>query len=766
MVVPDVSEFTIEDATKYLADNYPNVFQYLINQVNASGTPSAKIDINYIKEHIPEGNHNLTTLTGMFSSDLTKALLDALKKFGVNLNQNNILISTAPLKRGRRERASVYEKGGKSIALLTSTRESAEAYMKMRLAQAYLEQLPKDTKSEIEGTFQVLLEDLKNTGVYRIEGIVKSINSSRNKTATFVQYLFGSASFNRALRKIGKESEVKSLFNDVLNVGNTEGTTASDPVVQTFIDSIDNGRISVEKLKEIGSELGTSTPIETIQEINNRIDSGRYFDIKFMGDQTVIFNQTRTKPQFEFPVVNQEYYGEQVTPVMSINGYNIVEHDNKYYVSSKIIQTVEDLPDNSFLSLNAAMGAAKAYVSKSSLSMNNARNMAKVSSSFKTMSKLKSGDRFIVTDVKLDRLPELTSMDKVLGSMSFDNFFKEMKKSPWKQVFEQLSEYNIQSILTTPEKVETFIWLRAKYRETPELQEEYKKAYTNQSPRTDTPEKIALETKLTKMVLDEIMSAKEVMFEVVNRNGNAVEVDRLQLETEVPVYRMTTKSFKGELVEIAGYLARNFGVEYNIVTTSDIKSKFGDIIPNAYKVNAFVYEGQVYINVDNATTADALHEFAHLIMGTIKQRNPDMYYALVNSIENAANYALHLGRYRNDKRSRIDLNEEIFVEKFSEYLSDTIVDPWLKEHSNEMAGIEAEYQNAIKKVLQVNDDVKLSTPAELNGLSVQEIMGRFGSALLERDEDMFDINIAKSSREAANLISQLKNDGLLTEDCK
>lgn len=749
-----------------MVDKDPDTAKELIESINKSGTPSTKISLEELNNDIPEGNHSLSTLVNLAPTDRIKSIYEQLKEIGVDLDQNNILVTTAPLKKGRRERASMHKKGKKTLALLTPQEESIEAYMKMKLADAAFKQSAKDVKDEISGIITSILPELKESGIPGIQAKVNAIQKSLDPIESFIEYLYGSITFNRALRKTGRETEIKVLFSKISNIESEQVWSYSDPVVQSFAEQLDNWRISTEKLDKIGEELGTSTPLETIQEINNRIDSGSFFDIKFMGDSTVIFNPTRTKPEFEFPVINQEYYGESVTPVMSLKGYNIVEYNKKYYVSDKVVQTVEDLPDMSFQTLNGAIGAARSYISKTRLSLNNIRNLAKVKDvrTVATRSKLKAGDRFIVTDVQFDKLPELLATDEAL-SKSFDGFFREMKNSPYREALTELSEYNIQTLLSTPEKVETFVWLRAKYRE--EFKEEYKNAWSNLSPRRDAPEKIKVETEITRRALEDIKNAKEVMYQVIDKKGNNVEIEKLQLENEIPVHRMATKSFKGELVEIAQYLGKNFGIKYNIVTSSDIRrnKELNSKIPNAKIVNAFIYEGEVYINVDNATTADALHEFAHIIMGTIKRKNPELYYSLVDSVENAADYSIRLDKYSNDKRARADINEEIFVEKFSEYISDTIVDPWLKENSGKLDGLEKEYQQAIKKALQTTDDIKLASVSELNNMSLQEVMGRFGSALLERDPDMFDIGLAKSSRVTANLISKLKEDGKLTENC-
>lgn len=204
-----------------------------------------------------------------------------------------------------------------------------------------------------------------------------------------------------------------------------------------------------------------------------------------------------------------------------------------------------------------------------------------------------------------------------------------------------------------------------------------------QESRIDTPEKVEYETELSKRALDTIRNAKEVVYEIVEKNGNKYLVKKLELNDSIPLYTRKTRSFKSELITIAEYLEKNFGVKTNLVTTSDIAKEFKGIIPKASRVNAFIYKNEIYINVDKATTADSLHEFAHIVMGTIKRNNPNLYYGLLQRVEELPDYALRLNAFEGDKRARMDLNEEIFVDIFGEFFAKT-ANPWFLDKTLDM----------------------------------------------------------------------------------
>jgi hypothetical protein len=53
---------------------------------------------------------------------------------------------------------------------------------------------------------------------------------------------------------------------------------------------------------------------------------------------------------------------------------------------------------------------------------------------------------------------------------------------------------------------------------------------------------------------------------------------------------------------------------------------FSEFIQDANSVNAFVLNGQIYINMDRASSDAPIHEISHIILGSLKFTNPTMYY--------------------------------------------------------------------------------------------------------------------------------------------
>lgn len=698
----------------------------------------------------------------MFSAnEAIRGMVDTLQYLGVNLNKQNILLTTANYSTGNRNLFGIHEnQKGQSIVLLRPNARSIETYLKQEVVQALYNNYDKQQQEEFDGFISSVISQIETLDIPRTKNVLKQIQRSSNPTNTFIKYFYGSSSFNHAIREANLSQTIYTAFNSLLD--NRWEVSYTDPLVREFDSKIKDNKISLTDLEEYQRQLGTGSPVETIQEINNRITDGRFFDIKFIGAKEILFRKTTKQPQFIFDIVNTEYYGELVEPVATLSGYNIVKYNDRYYVSDKIITNTEDLSGTGSATLNMAQGLIKYKLQNDRLSVTDIRQKVKYGNKAieSRSKKYKIGDRFVALDVKLQEA-DLLQGDKKLSSMTYNQFLNELKTSPlWSKVVWNL-DADINTVLNTPEKAETFILLRAQLRD----MTEYKKIYTNKNPRIDTSEKIKFETDLTSKVLDIIKNAKEVVYEIIEKNGNKYLIEPVKVNDNVSVYTQKQKSFKSELLTIAEYLDKNFGVKTNIVTTSDIARDFKKIIPNAGRVNAFIFNNEIYINIDKATTADSLHEFAHIVMGTIKRNSPKLYYGLLQKIEELPDYNLRLSRFTEDKRARTDLNEEIFVDTFGEFFA-RVSNPWFNDKTLDMKELGEKFKQGTQKMLQTGKDINSETVGRLLNMSVNEIMTEFGSTLAEKDPSMFDMDIAHESRVTSNLIKTLMESGKLIENCE
>lgn len=725
---------------------------------------SPTVEEDSFNNDIPVGNATIAETVNISSNpDMFKQLLT---EHGVDLNKQNILLSTAKLSWGNRTPFRTFVKDGKSLTILRPNKESVDTFLMSEIVQqAYLNS--EDVKHSLVGTLMATLDVLVNSDIRRPQKITKAIQNSADPGLEFIRYFYNSSQFVKALKENGVYYDTKKMLEDLVGLSKLHAPVYSDLQVKNFAEEVDDGRISVERMNEIQKDLGVEDPITAVQLLNNKIEYGPYFEIKFIGKKEILFKKAKRKPLAEMTVVNSEYYGESVTPVATINGYNIVEYDGKYFISDKIITTVEDLGDRAFNSLNQARGYIEYTVGRDSITLTGYRNQVKQGNTFESRRKdLNVGDRFVVTDVKLGKYGNFPG-NKILSSWKYGEFFNKMKEHPlWKHVVNNLAKdgISIENILTTPEKIETFLALQDKLAD----KERYKELYNRNTPRIDTPEKIEYSTNLAKAALDVIQNAKEAIYEIVSKNGTKYGVERVSKES-IPVYTKKTASFKQELVVISEYLQNNFGVKTNLLTAREISDQFKSIIPNANRANAFIYNNEIYINIDKATTADALHEYAHIVMGTIKQSKPDLYYGLLDKIEEHPLYSLKLQAYKGDKRARTDLNEEIFVDIFGEYCARRM-NPWFNDKTVQLDELKEKFKQGTQKMLQTGDDISGESAGRLLHMSINDIMGEFGSTLSEKDPEAFNMDLAYQSRVVSNLISKLMSsnnpDTNLIENCE
>lgn len=766
--VPDVEGLTPEEAIQQLINN-KEMLDTVSEAINRSGFPLVKIDTDAIQKNIPVGNYTLAQIANEYATPNIAYLVNKLREVGIDINQQNILLTNASFSQRWNKSLGIYEKDGKSIVLLKPDAKSIEPYLKQLYAYEVYKNEDKAFKESLKGYVTSTLEDLEkaSSDTSRMASSIKAIRESKDPIKEFIRYFYTSSGFSHALYTTGRINQFKKIFSNFLNSSELAASYYENPMVRDFVKLTEESKITMSNMQKLMDEYGLTDPVQTIQEINNRIEGGKkFFDIKFIGTDAILFHKSSLKPLFEVDAINSEYFGEMVDPVISFNGYNIVKYNDKFYISDRIITNVEGLRGRGYDSINGARGAVNSILEKNKLSLTAIHNKVKQGIAVSSLQKMNVGDRISALDIEIHTL-DLNPTDKKLAAMTYNTFLQEMDKSAlWKKVSETLAleDIKLQNILDTPEKVETFIMLRAQNRNI----NDYSTIYTNKSPRIDTPEKIEFETNLSRDALITIRDAKEKVYEVIAHNADKYLMEEVKGTTNIPLHSKQPRSFKSELINVANHLSKNYGIKVNIVTTGDIMRDFKEQIPNAGRINAFIYNSEVFINVDRAMTSDPLHEFAHLVLGSIKSKNSDAYYGLVSQVESLPDYSDRLDTYiqNGDKRARMDLNEEIFVTMFGEYFGNRI-NPWFDNKAADFNELGNQFRESTQKAFQIGEDMSSEKIGVLLNMSMDELMNEFGSALISYDRAAdFDLDGAYKSRTIANLISKMLNSGELIENCE
>ena len=115
-------------------------------------------------------------------------------------------------------------------------------------------------------------------------------------------------------------------------------------------------------------------------------------------------------------------------------------------------------------------------------------------------------------------------------------------------------------------------------------------------------------------------------------------------------------------------LAKLYGIKFNTITNEELKDpKWDGIIQNSSAVKGFIYNGEIYINIDNNSVDAPLHEMMHLFVGSLRFTNTELYLSLVSLAEQLPNYKELIAKYPN--RTRNDVNEEIIITEVSNMLA-------------------------------------------------------------------------------------------------
>ena len=114
-------------------------------------------------------------------------------------------------------------------------------------------------------------------------------------------------------------------------------------------------------------------------------------------------------------------------------------------------------------------------------------------------------------------------------------------------------------------------------------------------------------------------------------------------------------------------LQKYYGINMIPITSEQLSSdpEFQNL--PVHQLEAFIYNGNIYINTDIATVDAPIHEQLHLFLGSIRYNNPDLYFSLVSQVQQLPNFELQAKSYPN--RTMSDIQEEIFVKELAKFLT-------------------------------------------------------------------------------------------------
>lgn len=219
------------------------------------------------------------------------------------------------------------------------------------------------------------------------------------------------------------------------------------------------------------------------------------------------------------------------------------------------------------------------------------------------------------------------------------------------------------------------------------------------------------------------------------------------------------------IIEQALYkLANLYGIKINTVTDAELSmDRWNQLIPQDRNVNAFIHNGEIYINTDKASPDSFIHEMLHLLVGSMRFTNPQLYIELIQQAESFPSYNQLLQDYNG--KSRNDANEEIFIQEISKYLAGMTSD--LSELPlNVLHEINYNVRRTLDSILMGALSTKVLTDNQLYNSTFKNITQAVNSPIMTNQfNGTMNIEGSALHRKLNNIKSDLIKQGILEEIC-
>lgn len=207
-----------------------------------------------------------------------------------------------------------------------------------------------------------------------------------------------------------------------------------------------------------------------------------------------------------------------------------------------------------------------------------------------------------------------------------------------------------------------------------------------------------------------------------------------------------------------------YGIKIHEVTDADLASEeWADLMPRDRVVNAFIHNGEIYINTDKASPDSRIHEMLHLLVGSMRFTNPTLYQQFIEMAEQLPEYDELIREYKG--KSRNDINEEVFIQELSKYLSG-IKSAFNSFTPTQLYEINYNVHRVLDSILMGSLSAKSLDDISLYNASLRELVEYTNSGIMS-NSFIGTMNVEGSAlhRKLNNMKSDLIKQGKLTEEC-
>ena len=169
----------------------------------------------------------------------------------------------------------------------------------------------------------------------------------------------------------------------------------------------------------------------------------------------------------------------------------------------------------------------------------------------------------------------------------------------------------------------------------------------------------------------------------------------------------------------------------------------------------------MYVNTDIASIDAKTHELMHILLGSLRFKQPELYSELIQTVTELPNIQELAQAYPN--RTQSDILEEVFVSEFSKHLMG--VDNYISNlDSDVLYQIHYNINRTLDSILMGDNSTAAIDDEVLYGSSLKEVAKMVNSSTMVNTRHGF-LEDALIHRVLANVKQELLEKGDLIEEC-
>lgn len=200
-------------------------------------------------------------------------------------------------------------------------------------------------------------------------------------------------------------------------------------------------------------------------------------------------------------------------------------------------------------------------------------------------------------------------------------------------------------------------------------------------------------------------------------------------------------------------MANQYGIKFKMITDKQIEEQFLDLHITDSK--AFIYNGDIYINIDKADVNSPIHEMLHLLVGAMRFTNPQSYTTLLEYVQNLPEFSKYIKQYIG--RTINDASEEVLVDQVAQLLTSKNS----KIPKELFHDIFYEIQRNLDTLLMGNYSVKTIPMNDMAGMTLLEI-----GKIVQSERLVNNFSGLLSETYIHRLLNNVKSDLMKSNDLK